>query len=58
MTDLFYCYSKRLTRFLQAFDMHYLSVGENKNAGTRYWTFEKSDRLDSLLALWNEIKHR
>ena len=53
----FYCYSKRLTYFIRSFNIKYLSVGINKNSNTKYYIFEKSDRLDAIIQLYNEIKH-
>lgn len=36
---------------------NYLSVGINKNTNIKYWTFQKSKRLDELIKLWNQIKN-
>jgi len=55
--ELFYCYSKRLSHFLRAF-IPYKSVGINKNTNSKYYTFEKSERLDNLIKHYNHIKHR
>lgn len=38
--------------------MRYLSVGENANRHSRYWTFEKSPRLDELIQLYREIRYK
>ena len=35
-----------------------LSKGTNKNSNTKYWIFNKSERLDNLITMWNEIKHK
>lgn len=53
----FYCYSKRLTYFIRSFNVKYLAVGVNKNSKTKYYIFEKSDRLDKIIQLYNKIKH-
>lgn len=34
----------------------YIAVGENQKTHVKYWTFYKSERLDSLVKLWNTIK--
>jgi len=43
--------------FLRSFDQKYISTKTNKNSGIRYWTFEKSDRLNTLIELWTSIKN-
>lgn len=58
MANIFYCYSKRMSLFLRAMKEEYISIGINKNTNMKYWTFAKSDRLDKLISLWNEIKNR
>lgn len=55
--DLFYCYSKRLSHFLRSF-IPYENVGINKNTNAKYYTFIKSDRLDTLIKHYNSIKHK
>lgn len=55
--NLYYCYSKKLSYFLRAF-ISYENIGVNKNTNTKYHTFLKSDRLDSLIKHYNEIKHK
>lgn len=54
--DIYYCYSKRLSYFLRAF-ISYEDIGINNNTNTKYYTFKKGDRLDSLIKHYNEIKH-
>ena len=53
----FYCYSKRLFYFIKAFNIDYLYIGVNKNSNTRYYVFEKSDRLDRIIDLYNKLKY-
>ena len=55
--NLFYCYSKKLSYFIRAFGIKYISVGLNTNTHVRYHVFEKSDRLDKVIALYNQVKH-
>lgn len=43
--------------FLRSFDLKYISTKVNNNSGMRYWTFEKSDRLNTLIELWTSIKN-
>lgn len=56
--DNFYCYSLRLFHFLSAFSEKCYVSKMNKLSNTRYWLFRKSERLDKLIALYNEVKHR
>lgn len=44
--------------FLRAMNEKYISTGLNKNTNTKYWTFKKSDRLDSLIELWISVKNK
>lgn len=56
--DIFYCYSKRLFYFLMSFNERYVSHGVNKNTEAEYYTFNKSPRLDEIIVLYNEVKHK
>lgn len=56
--NIFYCYSKRMSYFLKSMKEKYLYSNINKNTNTRFWAFEKSDRLDFLIELWKEIKNK
>lgn len=58
MRDVYYCYSKRLCLFLRSMNESFLDVGTNKKSNTKYWIFIKSKRLDDLIIIWNEIKHK
>lgn len=55
--NIFYCYSKRLKLFIQSFGIGYMDSNINKNTNTKYWTFEKSEKLDKIIDLYNEVKH-
>lgn len=57
MNDIFYCYSKRMSLFLRSMKEKYIAVGENQKTHVKYWTFYKSERLDTLIELWNTIKN-
>jgi hypothetical protein len=53
----FYCYSLKLFHFLSAFGEKCYVSKINSVSKTRYWLFRKSDRLDRIIALYNEVKH-
>lgn len=54
----FYCYSLRLFHFLSAFSEKCYVSKINNVSGNRYWVFRKSERLDEIIKLYNEIKHK
>lgn len=54
----FYCYSLRLFHFLSAFSEKCYISKINSKSGNRYWVFRKSDRLDRIIQLYNEVKHK
>lgn len=54
----FYCYSNRLSYFLMSLKFRYVSVGINKNTNKKYWVFEKSEKLDDAISLYNSVKHK
>ena len=58
MSDVYYCYSKKLCLFLRSMNESYIASDTNKKSNTKYWVFNKCKRLDSLIAVWNEIKHK
>ena len=58
MNDKFYCYSNRLSLFIRSFGVKYIEIGVNAKTKTRYHLFDKSKKLDSIIELYNEIKHR
>ena len=55
--DKFYCYSTRLSYFIRSFNIKYLYVGINKNTKAKYYIFKKSERLDKIIELYNNVKH-
>lgn len=57
MTNKFYCYSKRLFYFIKSFGIDYLSYGVNRNSKNKYYVFEKSQKLDKVINLYNKVKH-
>lgn len=58
MSEYFYCYSSKLAHFIRAFDIKYIDVGVNKNTNTKYYLFHKSEKLDKVINLYNEVKHK
>lgn len=58
MSNIFYCYSKRLFHFIKAFDISYLYIGVNTNSKQKYYAFEKSKKLDDIIAFYNTVKHK
>lgn len=53
----FYCYSLRLYHFLSAFEEKCYNSKINSSSKNRYWVFRKSERLDNIIKLYNEVKH-
>lgn len=48
---------KKLSYFIMAYDIPYVSKSVNKKNGMPYHTFKKSERLDKVIALYKEIIH-
>lgn len=36
----------------------YVSIGVNGNTNNRYWTYLKSEKLDSAIQAYNSMKHK
>lgn len=53
----FFCYSKRMAHFIRSFDIQYINVGINRRTNIKYYVFEKSDKLDRVIELYNKVKH-
>ena len=43
--------------FIRAFNIKYIDVGFNAKSKTKYYTFEKSEKLDKVIELYNRVKH-
>lgn len=56
--NYFYCYSLRLYHFLFVFNEKCITSSINPNSKKRYWVFIKSDRLDKIIRLYNDVKHK
>lgn len=57
MSQYFYCYSMRMSHFIRAFGVKYLNIGFNAKSKMKYYVFEKSERLDKIIELYNKVKH-
>ena len=57
MNNILYCYSKKLSHFIRAFGVRYINSGINQKTKVKYYTFEKSERLDKIIELYNKVKH-
>lgn len=57
MSQFFYCYSMRMSHFIRAFNIKYIDVGFNAKSKTKYYIFEKSEKLDKVIELYNRVKH-
>lgn len=55
---LFYCYSNRLNYFLLGLKFTFVSTDINKNTNKRFWTYNKSEKLDDAISLYNSVKHK
>lgn len=56
--NIFYCYSYRLTLFIRSFGVKYISTDINPNTNQRYYAFQKSEQLDKIIGLYNEVKNK
>ena len=54
----FYCYSRKLSYFIKSFGIDNIGYGINSNSKCKYEQFEKSERLDRIIQVYNEIKHK
>lgn len=52
----FYCYSYRLAFFIKSQGVCYIDKGTNLNSKSKYYKFQKSERLDGIIRIWNQIK--
>lgn len=55
--NIFFCYSYKLFHFLCAFGEKCNGSNVNNNTGCRYWVFNKSNRLNDIIKLYNRVKH-
>lgn len=57
MNNKFYCYSTKMSYFIRSFGIRYIEIGINVKSGTRYYVFQKSERLDKIISLYNSVKY-
>lgn len=57
MNDKFYCYSTRMSYFIRSFNVKYIDIGFNAKSNMKYYVFEKSERLDKIISLYNDVKY-
>ena len=56
-SDLFYCYSPKLKRFLcKVKNIDYIGKGLNNQNNKEYWLFIKTSILSSALTEWTDNK--
>ena len=46
-----------MAHFIRAFDIRYVNVGINEKTNTKYYVFNKSERLDKIIQLYNSVKY-
>lgn len=56
--NIFYCYSFRLAYFIKSQGTDYLFKGKNRRNNLTYYAFQKSQNLDQIITLWNELKSK
>lgn len=56
--NIFYCYSFKLAYFIKSQGVSYLFKGRNKNNNLTYYAFQKSDRIDHIIKLWERLKSK
>ena len=52
MDRYFYCYSYPLKEFFIKNGLSYINVAVNQSTSKRYWLFEGTEKLNSLLTQW------
>lgn len=50
-------YSKKKRYFLAGLGFRYIETCIDESDGSRYWTFEKSDKLFEAVKLYNSVKY-
>ena len=54
--NYFKCRNYRLNCFIRAFGVRCADSIINEKNNRRIWLFERSERLDAILALWDRVK--
>ena len=50
----YYCYSYPQKEFLKKNGLRYITASVNESTGKRYWLFEGTEKLNSLLQVWRD----
>ena len=56
--SFFHCYSFNLYHFLKSQGFSYIKKSKNKTNNLTYFTFEKSNELNSAIKKWNKLKEK
>ena len=56
--NYFYCYSNRLNYFLLSLKFVFVKIDINTNTNKRFWKYNKSEKLDDAISLYNLVKHK
>lgn len=56
--DLLFVYSATLFHFLKANGQRYICTGLHEKSGNKFWLFEKTDGVKSLLDEYDERKQK
>ena len=48
----YYCYSYPQKEFLKKYGLRYIAAALNASTNKRYWLFEGTEKLNSLLQEW------
>lgn len=54
--EFFQCKNYKLNCFIRAFGERCVDSTINEKNNKRIWLFEKSERLNQILALWDRVK--
>ena len=56
MSNLYCCYSAALKEFLHKKGFRYELCACNPNSGTMFWAYMRTDKLNSALIEWSDLK--
>jgi len=58
LEKLFYCYSKPLKDFLVASGCFYFTSAIHNETKKKFWLFNGTEKLNSLLSVWRDGKKK
>lgn len=58
MDNIFFCYSKKLHKFLDSLNFQYNQHNTNKISGNEYWSYERTEILNEALKEWENLKNK